>query len=177
MSCLRHLGLDLKYSDTKTDQPPPTSAGGAVPLSKLTHPIFSGHKSYLQALVVGLAVPSLQYLNVELCGQSHSFFPIPRLCKFICDTECQFTHCGSPGSLGIRGSRFARALDSQSVDGQPFRILIPKTVSLEQMGQKLSGPLSTVEGLVILRGMENRGTQKSSFKRINAVDFGTMSRG
>ncbi|KAH9173328.1 hypothetical protein EDB89DRAFT_720461 [Lactarius sanguifluus] len=38
---------------------------------------------------------------------------------------------------------------SQSVDEQPFRVIIREPVSLEQMGQELSGPLSTVEELII----------------------------
>jgi hypothetical protein len=90
MSCLRHLELDLVHTII-SDPPPPASTGDVVPLSKLTHIIFRGHRSYLEALMVGLAAPSLRFLDADLSGSSHGLFPIPHLCKFISDTECQFT--------------------------------------------------------------------------------------
>ncbi|KAH9035515.1 hypothetical protein EDB85DRAFT_2143680 [Lactarius pseudohatsudake] len=149
LSHLRRLELSLDYwPNTRYPEPPepPASAGDAVPLSKLTHLIFTGHILYLQPLVVGLAAPSLQHLDATLCGQSHCF-PIPHLCKFICDTECQFTVV----RLTLRYSKltFCAGTGSQSVDDQPFKITIPKRVPLEQLGQELSRPLSTVEELVI----------------------------
>ncbi len=152
MSCLRRLELNLQYPhDTRYPEspPPPTSTGDVVPLSKLTHLTFKGHRLYLQPLVVGLAAPSLQHLDAELCGRSwplHSF-PIPHLCKFICDTECQFTAVRL--SFWHSGLGFCAGTGSRSVDDQPFRIIIPGPVSLEQTGQELSGPLSTVEELIV----------------------------
>ncbi len=151
MSCLRHLELNLRYRyDTgDTDPPPPAYAGDVVPLSKLTDIIFTGHSSYLQAIVIGLAAPSLQHLNAELRDlcESDTFFPIPHLCKFIRDTECQFT------AVRLRLSpwefSFWAGTGSQSVYDHPFRITFPMPVSLEQMGQELPGPLSTVEELII----------------------------
>ncbi len=156
MSCLRRLELKLNYRpDTMYfdfDPPAPASAGDVVPLSKLTHLIFIGHRLYLQALVIGLAAPSLQRLDATLYGSSRSFFPIPHLCKFICDTGCQFT------AVRLEFSRsklkFYAGTGSQSVDDQPFRIIIPEPVSLQQMGQELSGPLSTVEELIITWDVE-----------------------
>jgi len=155
MSCLRRLELDLQYRHStrySNPPPPPTSAGDVVPLSKLTHLIFKGHRLYLQPLVVGLAAPSLRHLDAELFGASLHFFPIPHLCKFIRDTECQFTAV----RLGLSSQtlRFCAGTGSQSIDDRPFRITIPKPVSLEQMGQELSGPLSTVEELIIARGRD-----------------------
>ncbi|KAH8995382.1 hypothetical protein EDB92DRAFT_199655 [Lactarius akahatsu] len=149
LSNLRRLELSLDYwPNTRYPEPPepPASAGDAVLLSKLTHLIFTGHILYLQPLVVGLAAPSLQHLDATLCGQSHCF-PIPHLCKFICDTECQFTVV----RLTLRYSKltFCAGAGSQSIDDQPFKITIPKRVPLEQLGQELSRPLSTVEELVI----------------------------
>ncbi len=85
MSCLRQIwNID---PDISTATPTHRLSLAQVPLSKLTHLIFTGHRSYLQALVVGLAAPSLRYLDAELCRQSRGFFPIPHLCMFICDTE------------------------------------------------------------------------------------------
>ncbi len=156
MSCLRRLELNLNYRpDTMNpdfDPPPPASAGDVVPLSKLTHLIFKGHILYLQALVVGLAAPSLRHLDATLLSQSFRFFPLSHLCKFICDTECQFTAV----RLGPSRSklRFCASTGSQSVDDQPFRIIIPEPVSLEQAGQELSRPSSTVEELISTWGIE-----------------------
>jgi hypothetical protein len=148
MSCLRRLELYLKYRPFTMAEDPPTYAGDIVSLSHLTHLIFTGHRSYLQELVVGLAAPSLQYLDVELRSHStHGSFPIPHLCKFLCDTEYQFTAV----RLEFSNSKlkFHAGKVSQPVDDEPFGIIICEPVSLEQMGRELSGPLSSVETLVI----------------------------
>ena len=152
MSCLRRLELNLQYryaTRYSDPPPPPTSAGDVVPLSKLTHLIFTGHIFYLQTLVVGLAAPSLQHLDAKLCGHSRRFFPIPHLCKFIRDTECQFTAVHL--SFWYDKLRFCAGTGSQSADDQPFKIIIrgPGLRLLELLGQALSGPLSTVEELII----------------------------
>ncbi|KAH9062253.1 hypothetical protein EDB87DRAFT_1608131 [Lactarius vividus] len=154
MSCLRRLELNVvqwRNIDINLSLYPPASAGDVVPLSKLTHLIFSGHTSYLQKLVVELAAPSLQHLDTELCGQPRGL-PIPHLCKFIRDTECQFTAV----RLGFSYAklRFHAWTGPQSIDNPPFRITLLKPVSLEEMGQELSGPLSTVEELIVARDVE-----------------------
>jgi hypothetical protein len=149
MSCLRHLELDLVHTII-SDLPPPASTGDVVPLSKLTHIIFRGNRSYLEALVFGLAAPSLRFLDANLSDPSHGLFPIPHLCKFIRDTECRFTAIRlifSPWTL-----QFYAGTDSKFADEKPFRIFIPEPVSLERIGQELSGPLSTVEELIITFG-------------------------
>src|SRR6202012_1938526 len=113
---------------------------------KLTHFIFSGHRLYLQALVVGLVAPSLQHLDVELSGRDDTF-PIMHLCKFICNSECQFTTV----HLGFSDSKlnFYAGTSSESIGDQPFRIIILEPVSLEQMGQELSASFANVEELII----------------------------
>ncbi|KAH9030125.1 hypothetical protein EDB85DRAFT_1454579 [Lactarius pseudohatsudake] len=161
MSCLRRL--ELNVVEWPHINPacayPPASAGDVVPLSKLTHLLFSGHRLYLQELVVGLAAPSLQQLDAELCGYSYYGFPgpIPHLCKFICDTECQFTTVRL--GLSYTKFRFYACTGPQSVDEPPFRITRPKPVSLEEMGQELSGPLSTVEELIVAWDVEQWHTE------------------
>ncbi|KAH9066308.1 hypothetical protein EDB87DRAFT_707795 [Lactarius vividus] len=152
MSHLRRFELNLDYFGVGNGEPPepPASAGDVVRLSELTHIFFSGHRFYLQALVVRLAAPSLQHLDVALCGGSCHSFPIPYLCKFICNAECRFTKV----SLGLRHRdrelRFCAGTSSQSlVDVQPFTIVIPGPVSLGKLGQELSGPLATVEELIV----------------------------
>ncbi|KAH9071150.1 hypothetical protein EDB83DRAFT_318353 [Lactarius deliciosus] len=150
MSHLRRLELNLDYNDTRNFYPAelPASAGDVVRLSELTHLFFRGHRVYLQALVVRLGAPLLQHLEVALCGGSRRSFPIPHLCKFICDAECQFTEVSL--SIGYRELRFCAGTSTQSlVDVQPFTLAIPWPVSLEQLGQELSRPLATVEGLII----------------------------
>ncbi|KAH9173611.1 hypothetical protein EDB89DRAFT_2228732 [Lactarius sanguifluus] len=151
MSHLRRLELNLDYCNTRNHYPAelPASAGDVVRLSELTHIFFRGHRFYLQALVVRLGAPLLQHLEVVFCDGSRHSFPIPHLCKFICDAECRFTEV----SLGLahRELRFCAGTSSTQslVDVQPFTLAIPEPVSLEQLGQELSRPLTTVEGLII----------------------------
>ena len=98
--------------------------------------------------MVGLAAPCLQHLHAEMdCRSTRGFFPIPHLCKFICDTEYQFTSV----RLEFSNSRleFYAGKGSQSIGDESFQISICEPVSLEHMGQALSGPLSTVEKLTI----------------------------
>ncbi|KAH9062272.1 hypothetical protein EDB87DRAFT_1830484 [Lactarius vividus] len=134
MSCLRRLELNVvHWLYHNIDTGPPASAGDVVPLSKLTHLIFSGRGSYLLALVVGLAAPSLQRLDVDLYDMSNGPFLIPRLCGFIHETGFYW------GSLGITSSR---------------------PISFERMAQELSAPLSTVEELIVVWDIKqwyNRG--------------------
>ncbi|KAH9002422.1 hypothetical protein EDB86DRAFT_306127 [Lactarius hatsudake] len=160
MSCLRRL--ELNVVEWPNIDPawtyPPASAGDVVPLSKLTHLLFSGHRLYLQTLVVGLAAPSLQNLDADVCGHPRGFpVPIPHLCKFICNTECQFTTV----RLGFSYTkfRFYACTGPQSVDNPPFKITRLNPVSLEEMGQELSRPLSTVEELIVAWDVERWQTE------------------
>lgn len=153
MSRLRHLELDVHPQWPCYDCKPPAVTGGAIPLSKLTHLIFTGHGSYLEALTVGLAAPSLRQLKAELDDASRRahIFPIPHLCRFIRDTGCQFTVVRLSFARSLR-LEFHMGKGSQLVnDHQPFTISLPWFVSLdvEKMSQELSGPFSTVEGLII----------------------------
>jgi hypothetical protein len=161
MSCLRRLKLNLNYwqANYNSNSPVPASAEVVVPLPKLTHLIFRGNRTYLEALIVGLVAPSLQHLDAELSGRSQSAFPIPHLCKFICNSKCQFTTI----RWVFSGSKikFHAGTSSESIDDKPFRIIIPKPVSLEQMGQELSGPFSTVEKLIITTSGGSRGPRKA----------------
>jgi len=148
MSCLRRLELKVTHRDiniTPNSPPPPASAGDVVPLLKLTDLIFIGYGPYLQMLVVSLAAPSLQHLDAEVWESTIS--PIPHLCRFICDTECQFIAVRLDFSR--RKLRFSAQTCSKPGHAQPFRIIIPDTFTLEEIGNMLSGPLSTVEGLVV----------------------------
>ena len=154
LSCLRRLELKLTYFHSLaifSTPAPPTSTGDAAldvaTLSKLTDLTFIGDCSYLQMLVVALAAPSLQRLDVEIYRTSPEF-PIPQLCKFIRDTENQF--------VGVSLYLFQEKLQFSADTGltpdyaQSFNIIFPRPfVQLEEIGNKLSGPLSTVEELVI----------------------------
>ncbi|KAH9016052.1 hypothetical protein EDB84DRAFT_756108 [Lactarius hengduanensis] len=150
MSCLLRLELKVVqwlYRDLDTGTPPPASTGDVVPLSKLTHLIFSGNVLYLVELVVGLAAPSLRHLDVDLYGWLDGPFPILRLCRFIRETECQFTAI----RLGFSCQKLAfhAGMGSRPVDDQPFKMIFPENYPLPQMGQELSGLLSTVEELIV----------------------------
>ncbi|KAN0137335.1 hypothetical protein V8E53_004780, partial [Lactarius tabidus] len=151
MSCLRRLELKLSYLyhdfPISPSPSPPASARDAVPLSKLTDLTFLGHCSYLQMLVVGLAAPSLQRLDVEI-HPTPPVFSIPHLCKFICDTENQFIAV----SLYLSEEELVFTADTNltSDHARPFRIIFPQPfVQLEEIGNMLSGPLSTVEELIV----------------------------
>ncbi|KAH9071151.1 hypothetical protein EDB83DRAFT_318376 [Lactarius deliciosus] len=177
MSHLRRLDLNLNYyTGVRFSELPelPARIGDVVRLPELTHLFFSGHRLYLLALVARLGAPLLQHLDaVFFRGGSRHSFPIPHLCKFICDAECQFTEV----SLGFayQELRFCAGTSSQSLfDVQPFTIVIPGPVSLEQLGQELSGPLTTVEELSIawdggLRYKNGRIQWRGFFKHVPQV--------
>ncbi|KAH9002457.1 hypothetical protein EDB86DRAFT_3100827 [Lactarius hatsudake] len=158
MPRLRRLELELKSlpqprTAINDDPRPPTGAGDIVPLPELTQLVYSGHRRYFEALVAVLAAPSLRGLDVGL-GSSGApdgttgGFPSPHLCRFIRDTDNQFiTVCLA---YSLWRLRFSAGTGSQPVlDHQPFSIVDYGPFSLEQLGRELSGPLSTVEELVI----------------------------
>ncbi|KAN0137177.1 hypothetical protein V8E53_005174 [Lactarius tabidus] len=160
LSHLRRLELNLSYQSCAPCFFPPLPAiTGAS--SNLTHLIFTGHILSLESLVIGFAATSLQHLTAELYYQSphvrpidlyqppHTF-PIPRLCKLICDAEWHFTVVCLSLSLSS-AFKFYAGTDSRSVTDRAFNISLPERVSFKQMGQELSGPLSTVEELIITR--------------------------
>jgi hypothetical protein len=146
MVYLRRLQLKLEYvarTPSRDGQPPPTGAGDVVTLSNLMEFVFAGRRMYLEALLVVLAAPSLQCLDADLRGTTDAF-PIPRLCGFICDTGNQFDKL----RLDFSHARlkFTAETHSKSVRA---RIVYHEPISLVEMGNRLSGPLSTVERLVV----------------------------
>ncbi|KAI9446107.1 hypothetical protein H4582DRAFT_2093831 [Lactarius indigo] len=180
MSHLRRLELNLDYHDTIYPESPelPASAGDVFQLSELTHLLFRGHRLYLEALVIQFVAPLLQHLNVALCGQSIGSFPIPYLCNFICNAECQFTKVSL--GFGCRDLRFCASTSFQSpVDVQPFTMVIPEPISLKQLAQELSRPLETVEGVVIAwdgepwhpNGRIHRNQLRGFFKHVPQVKW------
>jgi hypothetical protein len=154
MSCLRCLTLRWSCNGIPNPSPPlPASAlaGDTIPLLKLTDFIFTGPCPYLQVLVVRLAAPSLQHLDVEICVQSPRYSSIPPLCKFICGTGSQF--------IAVRLGLFRQNLEfsaetspkSDHAPSRPFRLSFSQPVApLEQLGDNLSGPLSTVEEVIVV---------------------------
>jgi hypothetical protein len=152
MSCLRCLTLRwFRHGIPSPPLPASAVAGDIIPLLKLTDFIFTGPCSYLQILVVRLTAPSLQHLDVEICVQSPRYSNIPPLCKFICGTGSQF--------IAVHLGLFRQILEfsaetspkSDHSPSRPFRIYFPHPVApLEQLGDKLSGPLSTVEEVVVV---------------------------
>ena len=156
MSCLRRLELKLSYVNPTTigdDRRPLAGAGDIVPLPKLMQLVFTGYTIYLEALLVALAASSLQYLETKLTGGT-GLFPIPHLCKIICDSDNQFNWVHFDFSYS--GFTFTAGKCSGSVHAKPFTITHDGDISLEEMGNKLCGPLSTVEELVVGRGYRYR---------------------
>ena len=162
MSCLRCLKLKWlcdNLSNTFSPLLASALAGDIIPLLKLTDFIFRGPHSYFQTIIVRLAAPSLRHLDAEICGPSTRYFSIPPLipplCKFICDTASQF--------IAVRLGLFQQNLEfsadtspnSDHAPSRPFRIFFPKPVApLQQLGDNLSWPPSTVEEVVVVRGAD-----------------------
>jgi hypothetical protein len=152
MSCLRRLELRLRYpvsfhaiiDDGPRLRPP---SGDIVPLSNLMQLVLTCNHVYLETLVAVLAAPSLQLLNLELTDKTYAF-QIPHFCRLICDTGNQFRLV----RMDFSDSRLRITAEThpKSVHAQPFIISIPEPVSLEEFGNRLSGPLATVEELVIV---------------------------
>jgi hypothetical protein len=150
MSCLCRLELKMRYhrATISNGRRPPAGAGDIVPLSKLMQLVFAGGTIYLEALLAALAAPSLQHLDAEVGGATDAF-PIPHLCRFICGTDNQLNIV----HMDFLHSQFKFTAEArpQSVHAQPYRIVFTfrEPFSLEEMGNRLSGPLSAVEELVV----------------------------
>jgi hypothetical protein len=167
LSCLRRLELRLMYTHaTISDLPwPPTEPRDIVPLPNLIHFAFSGQRHYLEALVFELAAPHLQHLNVDI-GDTTYTFPIPYLCRFICDTNIQFDFVRlhfAPFQVKFTAETRPKS-GHASASAQSFNIIFPEHTSLEEMGNRLSGPLTTVEELVVEWGMIG-GTRHVQWRR------------
>ena len=148
MSCLRRLELLLQshpsiISDIPRPQSP-TRTGDIVPLPNLMQLVFVGQHIYLEALMAVLAAPSLQNLGVGILDTTDTL-SIPHLCRFICDTDNQFCRA----HLEFLDTRLGIIAETRSIHTKPFRIAITGPISLEEIGNKLSGPLATVEKLGI----------------------------
>ena len=125
--------------------------------------------------MAALAAPSLQHLHVEILNTTNTF-SIPHLCRFTCDAGNQFHRV----HLDFSDARVAILAEmcSKSIYAQPFRIIIPGLVSLEEIGNRLSGPLATVEILAIVWKAigERRGVQwRKLFNHTRKVKFLLMS--
>jgi len=93
-----------------------------------------------------LAAPSLQHLDIEILDKNNTV-SIPHLCRFICDTDSQFRQVHldfSDTTIGI-----VAETRSKSIHPKRFRLTITGSISLEEIGNRLSGPLATVEGLAV----------------------------
>ena len=108
--------------------------------------VFAGHAIYVEALLVALAAPSLQYLEANLSGATDHPFPIPQLYRFICDTDKHFNWVRF--NFSFLGAMFTAGTCSGSVHVKPFAITYD-FILFEEIGNKLSGPLYTVEELVV----------------------------
>jgi hypothetical protein len=89
MPCLRWFALTLRegYSPAKI-QAHPMKGETVVPLPKLTFLHFCGHQAFLDALLAGLAAPSLQAFDIELLDNN-----MPSFChlgRFITDIEAEY---------------------------------------------------------------------------------------
>jgi hypothetical protein len=149
MSCLRRLELKFLVWDRviAASPPLPTTARDVVPLPRLTDFIFRGDSSYLQILATRLVAPSLQHLHAAYYGEDASPL-LPQLCKFICYSKCHFKTILLYLVDGF--VKFGAETSFKSDHAEPaFWISIPAPTPWERIGQMLSGPLSTVEELIV----------------------------
>ena len=148
MSCLRRLELELlPHPSIISDSPRPQSStrtGDIVPLQNLMQIVFVGQSIYLEALMAVLAAPSLQNLTVGILDATNTF-SISHLCRFICDTDNQFHRA----HLDFLDTRLIIVAETRSIHAKPFVIAITGPSSLEDIGNRLSGPLATLEKLAI----------------------------
>ncbi|KAF8257589.1 hypothetical protein EI94DRAFT_1791620 [Lactarius quietus] len=172
MSCLRRLELSLKYPFLPpiSDNPGPPTGARNIALPNLMEFNFVGHINYVESLAVVLASPHLQRLNVAI-GDTSDAFPIPHLCRFICDTNKQFIlvrfHL-SAFEVTFTGET------SKSAHAQSFRIILPEPMPLEELCNRLPGPLTTVEELVVewdLFAGTRRVEWRQIFEHIRQVKF------
>ena len=146
MSSLRCLVLRLNNLNciTISDDPqPPTT------LPKLMRFVFIGRISYLEALVARLAAPSLQHLDADIFDL-RKFFPkplsVPHLCRFICNMDNQFIRVHLDFSL-LKLKIIAETCIHTHLLNLATHNLIG--VPLEEMCNRLSVPLTTVEELIV----------------------------
>ncbi|KAH9959144.1 hypothetical protein BGW80DRAFT_1464908 [Lactifluus volemus] len=85
MPCLHRLDMYLSIFCPE----PRTIPEDVVHLSRLKYFYCKGHKRYLEAVVAGLAAPSLQTFDISVYGQGCSL-RIPYLSRFIRDVEGSF---------------------------------------------------------------------------------------
>ena len=162
MSCLCHLELVLHHRPTIIGYSPrpPSPTGDIVPLPNLMQLTLNGPHIYLEALMAVLAAPSLQFLDLGILDATNTF-SIPHLCRFICDTGHQFH--GFHLDFSDISLEILVETCSKSIHAKPFRIIIPELVSWEEICNRLSEPLATVEELSILwkviADSERRGVQ------------------
>ena len=155
MSCLRYLKLmavcgHLTVPIISAPLPTSAQAGDIISLLKLTDFIFTGPCSIFHMLVVRLAPPSLQHLDARVCCWFPRYSSIPPLPKFICETESQFIAV----RLALLPLQLEFSVETSKYDhARSFRILFPRPIDavvlLEKIGDRLSGPSSTVEEVVI----------------------------
>ena len=150
MPCLRRLELRLRHLRISDIPRPPARTENIVPLPNLMEFVFTGHHIFLEALVAGLAAPSLQHLDVWLVGGKTFTFPIPHLCKFVCDTDNYFGLV----RLEFWGSGLRFTAETRPISVHAFRISTRESISLEGIGDRLSGPISTVEELQVVIGQK-----------------------
>lgn len=168
LSCLHRLELRLMYTHVVGSFPVSLAEPrDIVPLPNLMQFVFSGQTHYLETLVVELATPRMQYLNANFGDKAYTF-PIPHLCRLICDTKIQFIFVCL--ELLSHQVKFTAETRSKSVhaSAQSFNIIFPEDTSFEEMGNRLSGPLTTVEELVVIGGMRHVQWRRF-FNRIQQV--------
>ncbi|KAH9977078.1 hypothetical protein BGW80DRAFT_1558199 [Lactifluus volemus] len=138
MPCLRHLEISPSYCPFLL----PTMPADIFHLSRLTYLSYHGTKQYLEALVAGLAAPSLQYFRIDL-RNSYSSEPVPHLSRFISNIEGSFlsVHVLIPTT----GNPWIICEDSHSPDHMIRKIIVKDDRTVQDGPALLCAKLSTAE--------------------------------
>ncbi|KAH9977080.1 hypothetical protein BGW80DRAFT_1287127 [Lactifluus volemus] len=160
MPCLHHLDMCLP----KHCPEPLTMPEDVVHLSRLKHFSCRGHKRYLEAVVAGLATPSLQTFHISISSQRCSL-PVPYLSRFIRDVE------GSFFSVKVKIMITCPLIickDSHSLD-HIYRKIVVQDWQVQSGTATLCTKLSTVEQILFQCKYPATHSNRDSWLVVNAT--------
>jgi len=145
LSSLRHL----KVETWEADMPDHPGRRENVLLPTLTSLSFFGSMAFLDALMAGLAAPSLQELRISVYG-ARAIPPPTHLTSFIHNSGRHLPSAKlyAPGH-GINRINLVMSTHSHSADDPPFRIIVDRIRSTLLMGDLFSEILATVEDVFL----------------------------
>ena len=157
MPCLRWLALKLRsemsHNDRILSRESCENGGKVFPLSQLTFLYFNGHRLFLNSLLSGLAVPSIQNFDIQLRGYPDNLTsPIQHISRFIADINTE-PEAFKFRVIFLKSGYFSLSLlaqyesiDESIDDHSHFHFNSPDVM---QISNALSPKLATVEELFL----------------------------